>query len=851
MGAVHPNRVAVFVDEIELTKQISFSLDFFMAIKSIYNQRPRDQESYRSRLSFVLVGLSRPEDLISANINLSPLNPDVVIELTDFTVENAAPLVDALPNRGTSKDNLTRWVLESTGGHPYLTQLVCYQLSKNIDPVNERSHVLQAVNAVIRSEDIQQKHLSYIKHYLVDGDDSDEKTAVLCLLWLILNKDKISDNNDRIIKLLKLSGIVKNEDGVLAVRNNIYISLIDKKWVEAELGKKGVDVAKGSLVVKNYAASIQNRHTKPSPPNTSSSDSSEIEPDMLQQQIAEIEELLAEQKLEEITHESILTQQETIEMEFEDENKVEVEQASDVQVEQENDEAQPDNRLLRNKGWKIDTLRLGTRNIPIRQIAILVPLVGLVLTANFITLVYFGVSIALLFFSFILLISVVSYMAIVQALTERNPERIGRYLDDDTPQQYPRPLPRNFFKRLIFDWPVRIKRYLLQFDKWLDEKLIGADISLRTNEFYFIITASTLIAGWVGYYIGGQSIAVSTELMFFLHICLYSYFVRRRINNAKAMDAVMQQTLTFMINALRSGFSELQAIQITAKEIGGQVGREFNRIIVDVQLGNLLYKSFNTLSKRVPSLGLAMMNEIITAFRESRGNLSDALEELRGHLRSIEKIEKMISDGKFPSFSLVYSLIFFVVFCQEKILPSINLPVTSNSNGSLVFILSLSFLTLASLIFSFACQLMDDASYSARNFLGDISIGILFCLGGYLIGFSQISLLWLTMILFSRSKLGLMFFLLTGITAIGYFMPINLIQELILVLMKNLFVGVIQLMALFYSAVNGVNFFNFQIVTVIHKFLQIDFGYLETIFRMLIVVVVGMLVLVFIVDKEN
>ena len=54
--------IVVFVDEIDSTLKLGFTDDFFAAIRAAYNARSNDP-AYE-RLTFVLLGVARPADLI-------------------------------------------------------------------------------------------------------------------------------------------------------------------------------------------------------------------------------------------------------------------------------------------------------------------------------------------------------------------------------------------------------------------------------------------------------------------------------------------------------------------------------------------------------------------------------------------------------------------------------------------------------------------------------------------------------------------------------------------------------------------------------------------------------------------
>jgi len=116
------DRIVVFVDEIDTVLSLNFTDDFFIAIR--YFQVNRAQNPDFNRLSFVLLGVATPGDLISDR-QRTPFNVGKRIDLTDFTPEEAAVLATGLNLEPDQAQQVLDWVLDWTGGHPSLTQRLC------------------------------------------------------------------------------------------------------------------------------------------------------------------------------------------------------------------------------------------------------------------------------------------------------------------------------------------------------------------------------------------------------------------------------------------------------------------------------------------------------------------------------------------------------------------------------------------------------------------------------------------------------------------------------------------------------------------------------------------------------
>ncbi|TEU10334.1 MAG: hypothetical protein E3J21_26625, partial [Anaerolineales bacterium] len=114
--------VVIFIDEIDSTLNLDFTDDFFAAIRACYNARASDPAF--KRLSFVLLGVATPTDLIK-DPTRTPFNIGRRVDLTDFAPREAIPLAAGLDLPPVEAGQVLTWILDWTGGHPYLTQRLC------------------------------------------------------------------------------------------------------------------------------------------------------------------------------------------------------------------------------------------------------------------------------------------------------------------------------------------------------------------------------------------------------------------------------------------------------------------------------------------------------------------------------------------------------------------------------------------------------------------------------------------------------------------------------------------------------------------------------------------------------
>ena len=114
--------VVIFIDEIDTTLSLPFTDDFFAAIRYVHNAR--SSVPAFQRLSFILIGVATPNDLIN-DPKRTPFNVGRRVNVGYFSEEEALPLADGFACAPEEARQHLRWVLSWTGGHPYLTQRLC------------------------------------------------------------------------------------------------------------------------------------------------------------------------------------------------------------------------------------------------------------------------------------------------------------------------------------------------------------------------------------------------------------------------------------------------------------------------------------------------------------------------------------------------------------------------------------------------------------------------------------------------------------------------------------------------------------------------------------------------------
>ena len=222
--------VVIFIDEIDTTLNLDFSDDFFAAIRFTYNARASD--SIYNRLTFVLLGVTTPTDLIKDR-SRTPFNIGQGIDLREFSQEDAQVLQQGLQAAcGEQGETIFTRIFHWTNGHPYLTQKLCLTVAESGDGSWAGERVDELVGRLFLSEEARKEtNLQFVR----DSVSASLQRRRLLTLYRKVYEGRAVPEDERSLdqNRLKLFGLVQAERGVLKVRNEIYRRAFDLDWIKA------------------------------------------------------------------------------------------------------------------------------------------------------------------------------------------------------------------------------------------------------------------------------------------------------------------------------------------------------------------------------------------------------------------------------------------------------------------------------------------------------------------------------------------------------------------------------------------------------------------------------------------
>lgn len=232
------HNIIIFFDEIDSLLSLKFKDDFFAVIRAFYNKRT-EKPDYK-RLTFVLLGVGTPSDLISDK-NRTPFNIGRAIELTGFELDEAANLAKGLAKVGNSQA-LLKEVLIWTGGQPFLTQKLCkFILQKSAEFLDHpQSTEAEWIASLVKSQMLENweahdepEHLRTIRDRIFSNEQ--HIGQLLGLYQQILQQGELAADKSSEQMKLRLSGLVVKRQGKLRVYNRIYQAVFDQSWIDQTL----------------------------------------------------------------------------------------------------------------------------------------------------------------------------------------------------------------------------------------------------------------------------------------------------------------------------------------------------------------------------------------------------------------------------------------------------------------------------------------------------------------------------------------------------------------------------------------------------------------------------------------
>lgn len=202
--------------------------------------------------------------------------------------------------------------------------------------------------------------------------------------------------------------------------------------------------------------------------------------------------------------------------------------------------------------------------------------------------------------------------------------------------------------------------------KWR-KQLARADLKLTVAEFAVLHVVSVAAFFTIGYIVLFSQELPMSVLAGFIGFFAPRIYVGRRVGQRLiAFETQLPDTLGLWVNALRSGYSVLQAMEAIAKDAPEPTKTEFQRVVQEVQLGIDMPDALEHLLERVESDDLDLVITAVNIQREVGGNLAEILEvigqTIRERIKLKGEIRVLTSQGRITGYLISFLPIGLAMF---------------------------------------------------------------------------------------------------------------------------------------------------------------------------------------------
>lgn len=235
LSKIDDKKLIIFIDEIQTLTDWNLQNSFIGFLKNLSEDR---EQVPLQRLNFVLIGVAKPSDLITSNSY--SFNLGDYIELGGLLKKDCQPLLEGLKTVTSKPEAVLDFILNWTGGQPFLTQVLCHLIATE-SQIPHNYSLKEYVDWVVTDKIInnwklqdRQSHLQEIENWFIRVKDSykPEKLKALGLYKRILNQYIVKFNeHDPVQWDLLISGLVTKDNGYLKVTNRIYEKVFTLNWI--------------------------------------------------------------------------------------------------------------------------------------------------------------------------------------------------------------------------------------------------------------------------------------------------------------------------------------------------------------------------------------------------------------------------------------------------------------------------------------------------------------------------------------------------------------------------------------------------------------------------------------------
>ena len=189
----------------------------------------------------------------------------------------------------------------------------------------------------------------------------------------------------------------------------------------------------------------------------------------------------------------------------------------------------------------------------------------------------------------------------------------------------------------------------------LDFKMQQAGIPLLGTEFLILIAISMAVAFVVSSFVA-RKLYVGLFAALGVAMAEWVYVLIRIDRREAAFTNQLGDCLTMVANAMRAGFSFLQAMDLISKEMEPPISDEFKHVMRDINLGASVERALDDMDKRVNSPDFSLVVTAVLIQQQVGGDLAHILDTIsdtiQDRIRMRREIRTLTSQGRISGYVL-------------------------------------------------------------------------------------------------------------------------------------------------------------------------------------------------------
>ena len=189
----------------------------------------------------------------------------------------------------------------------------------------------------------------------------------------------------------------------------------------------------------------------------------------------------------------------------------------------------------------------------------------------------------------------------------------------------------------------------------LDFKMQKAGIPLLGSEFLLLLGLSAFLSAVIGSALT-KRIYVGVLVAIIVVMAEWIYVILKINRREAAFINQLGDCLMMVANAMRAGFSFLQAMELISKEMEPPISDEFKHVMRDISLGASVERALDDMDKRVNSPDFSLVVTAVLIQQQVGGDLAHILDTISGtiqdRIRMRREVHTLTAQGRMSGWVL-------------------------------------------------------------------------------------------------------------------------------------------------------------------------------------------------------